>query len=75
MAKNKTTAKFKSAAVAAVFGVTEKDTGIVTFNANGVVTVQFKNGFAEQVSAKLFDITEKAEEVAAPVEVSDEGSN
>ena len=69
-------AVFRSAETAAVFGVTEKDEGTVTYCNRGIVTVEFSNARAERVSAELFNITDNAQAViAAPVEVSDEGSN
>ena len=66
-------AVFRSAETAAVFGVTEKDVGIVTYSSRGIVTVEFDGARAERVSATLFTFTEAS--AVALVEASDEGSN
>ena len=69
-------ATFRSPETAAVFGITDKDEGTVTYCNRGIVTVEFSNARAERVSAELFNITDSAQAVIeAPVEVSDEGSN
>lgn len=63
MAQKKPVASFKTIQMAALFGHTVKDKGIVTFHTPEIVTVEFKNATAKRVSASMFNITTPKQEV------------
>ncbi|KAA9010933.1 hypothetical protein [Sphingobium limneticum] len=47
-------ASFKTAEMAALFGLTRESIGTVTFHQNGIATVDFGTAKAQRVSASMF---------------------
>lgn len=59
-------ASFKTAEMAALFGLTRESIGTVTFLQNGIATVDFGTAIAQRVSANMFAFGVDPATAAAP---------